>query len=388
MSDLAQSLSKLKGAFSFGEGKRQKISLGIDVGSSGVKAVELERKGGEMVLKNYALATVRGEGLIDIASQKIIKENSTEVIKRVIRESGIKTKEVNVSIPGFASLVATIEVPEMSQKEMEQVVRMEAPKHIPININDVSYGWQLIEEPNKGQASLDKLYEKEEKKDELKNGPQKKKILIVAITKEISNQYEKVFSSAGLSIDSLEIDTFSLTRSIMGGNRSCNLILGVGHKMTNIIVVVNDSILISRNIDIAGEKITEALSQGMGVDKIRAEQMKIQRGIQTGGEAGGQADVIIPVLRSITKEVLETVNTLKSNYPETNIENIILSGGTSKMLGFKEFVENEIGIRTIAGNPFAGVQFPEQIRNVIITQSPLFSVAVGLSAISFESQKK
>lgn len=368
--------TKFKRSF-FGENQ---ISVGVDVGNSSVKVVELERKNDSLALKNYAIALGKEE-LIKPGTLGVISRTAGVMVKKTLEDSGIHQKKMNVAVPSFSSLITTIEVPEMSQNEIEQVIRKEAPKYIPVQLSEVVYGWQLIEDVVSPTALKD-----DSRKGQLSGGKVIRRqknisVLMVAVMKEISDQYNSVFSSNGLTIDSLEIDSFSLVRSLIGNDTGAFLILDIGHKVCNIIIVSNKNILLNRTIDVAGDRVTKIIAKALNISNERAEKLKIEKGLDISGEG---MNMVIQTISILAREIQRTEAALTEKYPEVNISKIILSGGGSKLKGFKEFIENEVKIKTVLGNPFQTITYPEQIKDTITKYSPTLSIAVGLAVLGFE----
>lgn len=385
---LTQSIKQFTG---FGGSLFHKSSaVGIDVGSRSVKAVILERKKDQLVLKNYAIAKTK-EDLIKAGTSGVITSSAGELIKKVAQQAGIKKDEkVNVSVPSFSSLITTIEIPNMPEDEIEQVIQIEAPKYIPMQLSDVVYGWQIVDDGGKFGAEESS---QENSKEEETHGSTHKtvkskevRVMVVAIMKEISSQYEKVFHESGYSIDSLEIDSFSLTRSLAREDPECNVILDIGHKVTNILITSRGNILVNRTIDVAGERITKAIARGMNIDEERAEQYKLENGVNMG--SGQDSGVIVQMLDVLIGEVMQTIGSFKEDYPKLKPENIVLSGGGAYMKGLEEYIEKESKINTKMGNPLAGISFPERYKNAAVNHGPLLSVAVGLAKLPFEEKNR
>lgn len=354
-------------------------AIGVDVGSRSVKVVILENKKNQLVLKNYTIAKTK-EDLIKAGTSGVITSMAGDMIKRVGQQAGIKDEKVNVSVPSFSSLITTIEIPKMPQDEIEQVIQIEAPKYIPVQLSDVVYGWEIVDDGS--VPDDDGKGKKEAEKEDAE--PRSIRVMVVAIMKEISSRYEKVFQSSGHSIDSLEIDSFSLARSLAGDGDECRVILDIGHKVTNILITSKGNILVNRTIDVAGERITKAIARGMNIDEDRAEQYKLENGVSMGtGQDGG---VIAQMLDVLVSEVMQTVAAFKEDYPHLAPENIILSGGGAYMKGLVDYIERESKISTKVGNPLTGISFPEAHKNSILSNAPLLSVAIGLAKLPFDEK--
>jgi type IV pilus assembly protein PilM len=114
---------ELPGSFSSLFKRKKKKCVGVDIGNSSIKIVELEKKGEKIVLKNYAISNINKKGLVKPGSSKVISSRAGEIVDRVLQDVGIKTKDINLAIPGFASLITTIELPPVSEREIEQIIK-------------------------------------------------------------------------------------------------------------------------------------------------------------------------------------------------------------------------------------------------------------------------
>ncbi len=362
-------------------------AVGIDVGSRSVKAVVLEHKKDQLVLKNYAIAKTK-EDLIKAGTSGVITPSAGELIKKVAGQAGVKDEKVNVSVPSFSSLITTLAIPNMPQDEIEQVIQIEAPKYIPVQLSDVVYGWQIVDDGKNSEGGKSSQKDDEKRKTHRSTqGVTRSKeirIIVVAIMKEISSQYEKVFQKSGSSIEALEIDSFSLARSLAREEAQCSVLLDIGHKVTNILITSKGNILVNRTIDVAGERITKTIARGMNIDEERAEQYKLENGVSM--EAGQDDGVIVQMLDVLISEVMQTIDSFKKDYPRLEPQNIILSGGGAYMKGLGEYIGKESKINTKIGNPLAGISFPERYKNAVMNHGPLLSVAMGLAKLPFDEK--
>lgn len=362
-------------------GGNSNISVGVDVGSSSIKVVVLERIGNAIHLKNYAIAKSKDE-IIKPGTAGVISEIASELIEKTMEEADIAKKTVNAAVPSFSSLITAIEIPKTAEKDIDEIIQNEAPKYIPVQLADVVYGWQLIDEGSDNDG--------EEKEEESTISGVKRDgkihILLVAIMRDISAQYQSVFARAGLKIESLEIDAFSLTRALIGNNKKPHLILDIGHKVCNIVAVANGNVLLNRTIDIAGDRITKTIARSLNVDTQRAEQLKHKEGMKS-GEAQGGTEMIGQVMSAVVGEIKKTNQAIKKTYKGIEISEIVLTGGGAKLKGIVEYLKKELELETRIGNPFSVINYPESIQPVIDKHGSELVIAVGLALNAFEEKK-
>lgn len=352
--------------------KKKTRGVGIDIGNSSIKIVELEKREDGIFLKNYAITKVGKEGLIRPGSSKIINNDVGEIVKKIFNDIELKDKNINVAIPSFASLITTIELPPASEKEIEQIIQVEASKYIPVPLTEVIYGWEII---NSKQL-----------KDEIENGElllkasrkTSVKVVLVSIMKNISQEYEKVFENSGYNIESLEVDTFALKRSIIGAKKGNYLIADIGSYITNISVITNGSVVVNRSIDVGGSRMTELLSHAMKISKDRAEKITSSQGLEIESQ-DIKNQIMIPLLKNILDDIRKAKEGFEESYPDSKLESIILTGGFSQMKGLKDFFSNQLEINVIEGNSWENLKYPEKIKDSLKSLSPYFGTATGLA---------
>ncbi len=363
---------KIPGRFSDLFKKKKKRCVGVDVGNSSIKIVELEKKGDKIVLKNYSITRTNKKGLVKPGSSKIIDTEVGDIVKKILDEIEVKTKNINVAIPSFASLVTTIELPPASEKEIEQIIQVEAPKYIPVPLEEIVYGWEIIND----KAESDE--QKNESKITKASDKSMIKVVLVSVMKSISQEYEKVFQKSGYNIDSLEIDAFALKRAMVGDDQKSYLMVDIGGTITNISVIVNGSVVANRSIDVGGERMTELLSKALGVNEERAEKIKVSQGFEIESREI-KTQVLEPFFKNISDEIVKSIEVFDENYPNLEIDSLVLTGGLSQMKGVINFLENKIKIKIVEGNPWLKIVYPKKIENSLFSLNPYFGVAIGLA---------
>jgi type IV pilus assembly protein PilM len=367
---------------------KDKKSVGVDIGSSGLRVIELEKKDDQMVLSNYVY--VKGNyNFVKAGATGVIDDSAGKVLKAAMSKAGIDGRDINVAVPGFSSLITTIELPQMPEKEIGKVIESEASKYIPVKLSEVVYGWDVIDDTTFSPDGKKKEADTSAKQDSKLSD--KVRVLMVAIMKEISGKYEKILGASGFKVSSLEIDSFSAARSLVGDKTGCFVVLDIGHKVCNFSIVANKNILINRSVDVAGERITQTIARSLNVDYNRAEQMKIQvaQGQDQGQAAkSGGTEVVKQVFGVISDEVKKTIAIFKNNYPNAEVKGVILTGGTANFGFIAEDIKNKTGLEVITGNPFSMISYPEPISGVVRQKSSFSAVAVGLAMLGFEEGKK
>ncbi len=354
-------------------------AVGVDVGSNSIKVVSLKREGEKIVLDNYAV--VRSEDkLLNLANPGVINDLAGVITKETLETADIKEKKVNVATPSFTSLVVTIEVPKMPEEQFEKAIRKEVSKYIPVSIEDVVYDWQVINE-DVLQANEKAITPEERRK--LQDQSNSVKILVIAIIKEISARYNRVFKDNGLELTLLEIDSISLARALAGAEGEISLILDIGHETCNVIISSREGLLLNRTIDVGGDTITKKIAEALGIDFAEAERLKIEKGLHL-VDPKSEKSVFLEPVGKIVDELKRTLKIFKKDFQGLKVKEVYLTGGSAAMIGLKDFLEKELGLPVLVANPLRGIAFAPEVKESLLKHAPLLTIAIGLALANFE----
>ena len=342
-------------AWSIFEGKKNKM-LGIDVGTSSIKIVELTKSGDKIELSNYG-EFVETNGVLQTSSLKLLSERAAEIIRDILNEAGVKERKAAMSVPMFSGFSTVITMPNMAEQELNQAVIYEAKKYIPLPLSEVKFEWSKITSGNNKIGQVD--------------------LMIVAVTNELINRYQEIARLSELDLRYVELDAFSLARALIDEGEAPSMIIDIGSRSTTMLVTENDWPMHTRTLEIAGLAFTKLLANSIGVDMKRAESLKYKAGISA---AGG---VILPMIDSMLMEARRMID----DYAKTRksaIQKVVLSGGSVSMPGFFEYVVKSLGKETVIANPFRDIIYEEVLKSTINKTGPSFSVAVGLALREFK----
>ncbi len=335
--------------------------IGVDLGSASLKTVQISNMGGKK-LENYGqLKTEYFFGQAKDASWHkealLSKENLIKALRAVLKEAKIKEKNAFFAIPDYATFFTTFQVPSMSRQELEEAVKYEAPRHIPLPLADVTLDWGIV----KGAPQLE--------------GRAPLKVLMVAVPNETIYQYQEIAKALGLNIVALESEVFSLARALVKyqDRRGVVCLVDLGDKSTTINIVSQSVLRASHSIDISGEEISGALSEAFGIDFRRAEIIKKMYGIQREEIIRG---LILPLIDSVIKEIKNILNSYFLEEKE-KVEKIIISGGNSSLPGLRDHFSESLRLPVETGNPFLDFSYPPGLELILKKIGPEFTIAVG-----------
>ncbi len=348
--------------------------LGIDIGTSSIKVVEVSSWAGRKKLENYGeiSASVLYKKQFRTSEENTLMLSSRDIsraIRAILQEAEIKTKEVAFSIPDFSSFFTTFELPPMTEEEVPQAVKSEARRHVPLPLGEVTLDWQIIDEPRKD-------------KDE------KIKVLMVAVPNEIIHQYQSIATGLSLKLMALEAEIFGLIRAVVDRDeKEAVALVDIGARSTSCSIMNRGTLKISRSFDVSGNSLTERISKGLSMDYKQAEDFKNKYGILKTQENSGREnirDILIPLIDLIVREVDRVVQgfTLREN---KEVKKIILCGGNAFLPGLLVHFQEHFSRREVEiANPFARIFFPPILEEVLKKMGPSYAIALGTALRGLE----
>jgi len=338
--------------------------LGIDFGTSSIKAVELRVEKERIILENYAEISLAGIEREAMDSQGTYDSRVTSYLRALLLRLKPKTKEAYVAMPAFIGLVALVEFPKMSEKELEEAIQFEAHKYIPSPLEEVALSWEIVGET---MESSDAVGSPTQGKVEV--------LLVAALNKEVE-RYESYIQSIEYAMQLLELETFSLVRSVVDGDTGIFLVADIGSRATNLVLVENGLVKVSRNLDVGGRDVTRTLMEGLNISPERAETLKKSDKDYLNSE---QAKLIFPALEVIGSEMQRIIALHQTKHPDAPIGGIILSGGTAGLTGLSQYYSSLLGLPVMVGNPWQRIVYPPELEGVVRRMGTSFSVALGLA---------
>lgn len=346
--------------------------VGVDIGSSSIKVVQLSRRQGAAVLDTYGELSLGPYAEKEIGrSTKLPPETIAEALSDLLREADIGAEEAGFSIPYASSLTSVIQLPDIEDQQLEQIVPLEARKYIPVPINEVALDWFVI--PKDG------AYEKED----VPNPRRKKEkprldVMIVAIHNETLNDYQYIVEASALNVQFYEIEIFSTIRSVLpsGGEKTPIMVVDMGAATTKTYIVEDGIVRLSHIINRGSQDITLSLSRSAGMSVKHAEEVKRKEGLMVSDK--NLAESMMLTLDYIFSEA----NRVLLNYEQKhnkNVGRVILTGGGAMMSGLLDRAQEKLENDVMLGRPFSKVDAPAFLDEVLDSVGPSFSVATGLA---------
>jgi type IV pilus assembly protein PilM len=343
---------------------KSKPLVGLDIGSSAIKAVELKPAGKTYKVTAFGVEPVPPDSIVDGA---IIDGTAVAAaIRRLFDSRAFKSKEVAASLSGNAVIVKKINLPVMTEADLGESIFWEAEQYIPFDVQDVNLDYQILD-PGTGD-----------------NGKGTMDVLLVAAKKEKIADYTGVITQAGRTPVVVDVDAFALQNAYeanYGIERDAVVVLlNAGASAININIVSGDQSLFTRDISIGGNSYTEAVQKELNLPFDAAEQLK--NGRPTDGLTFQEVQ---PVLHAMTENVLlevqKTFDFFKATAASDRIDRIVLSGGASRVDGFARALQERFGSAVESFDPFRTIAFEPSKFGVTDPENmlPTAAVAVGLA---------
>jgi type IV pilus assembly protein PilM len=344
--------------------RRPRALVGLDIGSSAVKAVELKSAGKSYKVTGFGTEALPPDSIVDGAI--IDGAAVADAIRRLFESRNIKTKDVAASLSGNAVIVKKISLPIMSDGELAESIYWEAEQYIPFDIQDVNLDYQILDRGDaaSGKGTMD--------------------VLLVAAKKEKIADYTGVIAQAGRSAVVVDVDAFALQNAYEVNYgidpNAVVVLLNAGASATNINILQGDQSVFTRDISIGGNAYTEALQRELNLPFEIADALK--RGEAVDGATYEDAR---PVLRAVTENVMleiqKTFDFFKATASSDRIDRIMLSGGASRAEAFTEMLAERFGAPVEPFDPFRKISFDAKKfkTDSAVDIAPTVAVAVGLA---------
>jgi len=348
--------------------------LGIDIGTSSVKLAELGKERGRAKLLTFGEAGTYYalERLTDISSLKshqITDSSLIQLLQDLIKATQAKSRSAVFSLPLGSSFSTTIEFPNMGASEIQRAIEYEARQYIPLPLSEVTMSSHILTDIESTAGETGK-----------KDDPGKKiEVLLVAVPNEIIERYKNVALNAGLEIAGMELESFSVVRSVLGNDKMTALVVDIGSHVSNISFVERGYTRIGHNMDIGSSDMTRVISQSLNIPLVRAEELKKTFGLIAQGGEKEVSNLMFPIVDMIVLEAQKILDSMARKHKDKKVDRIILVGGGAILPGLSEYVSNRLGILTNVANPFSRIIYPAEIDSAIHESGPSYCSAVGLA---------
>jgi type IV pilus assembly protein PilM len=337
--------------------------LGVDIGSSAIKVVQLKDVRGVPTLETYGELQLGPYEGVDLGrGTHLPPQKMTEALIDILREAGATGKEVAFALSYNSSFTSTIAVPTLDPEKIAAMIPVEAKKYIPISLAKVSLDWFPLSVHEEDKTTH---------------------VLLSAIYNESLERYEAIMRQSGLNVVANEIEIFSSIRSIVAPDDTTVAILDCGASATRVYIVKKGVIGKTHSVLLSGVDVTHALEKTLNIEFREAEEMKRNVGLRGTAEDPRIQKTVVNSLERGLREIHTVIQRFEES-EEIEIEKIILTGSGALLLGLSTYVQDMFSRPVFLADPFSKVAYPAFLEDTLKEAGPAFAVAVGVALRTFQ----
>jgi type IV pilus assembly protein PilM len=336
--------------------------FGLDLGNSSIKVAQLRELHGRPTLVTYGDMDIP-ENVLASDSQ-IDQDRIAEFVRQLANDAGVSSKNVIAALPSSSSFTTIIKTPRLSEKELGESIGYQADKYIPMPLEQVKLDWAVIGE----NADTDEL-----------------SVLLVAAPNSIAQKYLNIVQKAGFELLALETNALALARSLTVPSQTSLtvMIVDIGTLASDIAIFTGQIPQLVRSVGIGSKALRRVISQNLGLDETQADQFMKKFGMQQDKLEAQVYKTIKPVVDHVVEEINKSVQFNAERNPESKIEKIILTGGTSALPGLAAYVANSTQITVEIGNPWMNISYPTDLQQNLASLSLNYATVLGLALRNF-----
>lgn len=337
-------------------------AVGLDIGSSSIKIVQIHRAGSKVRIGRHGIAPIPFGSLEGGAIQHL--DIVAESIRGLLSDSKIKTKDAVIAVAGQTVIVRHVKFPLMERSELAEGIKWESERYIPYPIDDASVDFEIVS------------------RDE---GNKEMEVMLVAAQKRLVETHIQAVKKAGLQPIAIDVQPFALLRSLgllRVDDSKVFVIIDIGAGTTDLLIYKGGSPRFTRIIPVAGNRLTQAVADAFACSMEEAERLKCKHADAFSGAEDGDGrrvnDAISSVLEEMVIEIRRSIDYFRLQQRDVEIDQVIISGGGARMANMEDYLTRELGIRVKKGNPLSLVN-TDNIGTDFIEDAPILAVSTGLA---------
>lgn len=332
--------------------------FGLDIGTTGIRLVELRGTGATKTLVKYAYVPL--ESKLAQSDSKADQQKLAQIIGNLVSEAKLTTKNVAVGLPSSRVFTTVADMDRLPQSELGKALMYQADSLIPTPPAESKIDWVLLGDSPKDKSKVE--------------------ILLSSVPNNFIEQRLDLIESIGLNVIAFEPDNLALPRAIIpAGTVAPQLIVDMGNLSTDLIITMGEAPRLSRSIPTGAEAVVRAAQQNLGIDDKQAQQFVYKFGVNKEKLEGQVYQAILGTVDLLVSEIDKSIKFFQARYPETKLERITVTGSASTIPEFPLYLANKFGMNVEIGNAWRNVAFAADRQNELLAVSNQFSVAVGLA---------
>jgi len=332
--------------------------FGLDIGTTAIRLVELRGNGSTKTLVKYAYVPI--DSKIVLSDSKSDEQKLSQVIRDLVDQSRLSTRNVAVGIPSQKVFTAVIDFDRLSPPELAKAIHYQADSLIPTPPDQSKIDWAVIGDSPKDRTRVE--------------------VLLSSVENDFVEKRLDLLEALGLEVIAFEPDNLALTRALIAPDvTATQMVIDIGNKSTDLVVTSGGSPRLTRAIPTGAESIVRAAAQNLNVEDKQARQFVFKFGLSKDKLEGRIYDAIIGTVDLLTSEIDKSIKFFQTRYVDQKISRIIVTGGASALPEFPLFLANKFGIEVEIGNAWRNVAFAPERQNELLAVSNHFGVAAGLA---------
>jgi type IV pilus assembly protein PilM len=361
-----------------------KTIVGLDIGTSSVKLVELKKANDRWKLMAMGVTDIPRESL-DAKNPDQQRLAVADTIKKTYEKSGIKIKKVATALLGESIIIRYVKMPFMTEEELRKTISKEAEQHIPLSMDQVVLDFQILGESQEdGQRKID--------------------VLLVASKNDLVDQHISTLKAAGLTPTIIDVDAFALQNiyeiNRLESNEETVALINVGATWTTINILEGIFTRFTRDIPVAGNDFTKEIQKEFNLKFSEAEELKKVHGAisieeeeftlssvsQKDDRVLRMSDVMTPILNKLLGEIRRSFDYYETQSRKKTVERVILCGGSAKLKNLNRFLAGKLGVPVEHFGVFRNVEMSKNIDAEQQSDKELYlGVCLGLALRQLES---
>ena len=341
--------------------KRNEL-LGLDLGSNSVKLVQLSGGKHKWQLVKLGIAYLPPEAIVD--GSIIDSMTVADTIRELVREQGVSVKSVASALTGHSVIIKKVSLPVMTEDDLAESIQWEAEQYIPFPVSDVNIDFQILGEAAEVSGQMD--------------------VMLVAVKKDVINDYVNVIKDAGLEPAVIDVDSFALENMLESNyNLEPNenvAIVNVGASITVLSILVGGITVFTRAIPMGGNQFAEEIQKDLNISFKDAESVKIGQAVD-GVDGALVEPIMVRLADKLAVEIKRSVEFFLGGSAGHYVNKIFLSGGASRAQGLSDTIQGRTAIPVEMINPFQNITCNEKNfdADYLKDMAPSFAVGMGLA---------
>ncbi len=332
--------------------------LGLDIGTTAIRLVQLRGHGPVKALVKYAYVPV--DSKVALSDAQADQQKVVQAVHELLGQAGVSTKNVAVGIPSAKVFTTVVDIDRLPPAELAKTLNYQADSLIPTPLSESKMDWAVMGDSPKDNTKIE--------------------ILLSSVTNEFIEQRLDMLESSGLNVIAFEPDNLALARALIPADAVLpQLVLDIGHKTTDLVISMQGGPRLTRSIPTGAEALVRSAAQNLSIDDKQAQQFVFKFGLSQDKLEGQIYHAIIGTVDVLVSEVEKSIKFFQARYTGVNIERLILTGAASVLPEFPLYLANKFGISAEIGNAWRNVSFPADRQNELLAVSNHFGVAAGLA---------